>query len=129
MACSILIVDDSQTIREIVAHMLDMAELPIRTLHHAENGKAALDILRREWIDLVFLDTNMPVMSGLELIECMQRDELLATIPVVVLSTGESKSRVDRLLEKGVRAHLQKPFTPEKVKALLDLLVPVKQDA
>lgn len=128
MAYNILIVDDSETVRAVIARTLEMAEVPIRKLHEAENGKIALDILRNEWIDLVFSDINMPVMSGVEMIEAMQQDELLGTIPVVVISTEGSKTRIDNLMEKGVRAYIRKPFTPEKVREVVDKLLQGKND-
>lgn len=123
MPYNILIVDDSETVRAVIARTMEMAGVPVRTLHEAENGQVALDILRREWIDLVFTDINMPVMSGVEMIAQMQQDDLLGTVPVVVVSTEGSKTRIEDLKEKGVRAYIRKPFTPEKVKQIVDELL------
>jgi len=128
MPYNILIVDDSETVRAVISRTLEMAEISIKTLHQAQNGKEALEILRREWIDLVFSDINMPVMSGVEMIEQMQQDDLLGTIPVVVISTEGSKTRIDNLMEKGVRAYIRKPFTPEKVKEIIEDLLGEKSD-
>ena len=128
MSYNILIVDDSATVRAVIARTLEMAGVPIRTLHHAENGEVALGILRDEWIDLVFSDINMPVMTGVEMIEHMQEDDLLGTIPVVVVSTEGSKTRIENLMTKGVRAYIRKPFTPEKVKQIIDDLLQGKND-
>tara|TARA_R110001592_G_scaffold14602_5_gene65073 strand:+ start:58 stop:447 length:390 start_codon:yes stop_codon:yes gene_type:complete len=128
MPYNILIVDDSETVRAVIARTLEMAGVDIRNLHHAENGEVALGILRDEWIDLVFTDINMPVMTGVEMISKMQEDELMSTVPVVVVSTEGSKTRIEDLMNKGVRAYIRKPFTPEKVKEIIDELLQGKRD-
>jgi len=123
MAYNILIVDDSDTVRAVISRTLEMAGVPINTLYEASNGQEALQLMRENWIDLVFSDINMPVMSGVEMIEQMQKDDLLETLPVVVVSTEGSKTRIEDLMKKGVRAYIRKPFTPEKVKEIIDELL------
>jgi two-component system chemotaxis response regulator CheY len=100
-----------------------MAGVAVSTLHQASNGEEALEVMKNNWIDLVFSDINMPVMGGVEMIERMQESDLLGTVPVVVVSTEGSKTRIDDLLSKGVRAYIRKPFTPEKVKAVVEELL------
>lgn len=129
MAYNILIVDDSETVRAVISRTLEMAGVPINKLYEATNGKEALQVMRDNWIDLVFSDINMPVMTGVEMIEQMQQDDLLESLPVVVVSTEGSKTRIDNLMKKGVRAYIRKPFTPEKVKEIIDELLGGAQDA
>lgn len=129
MAYNILIVDDSETVRAVISRTLEMAGVPINKLYEAPNGKEALQVMRDNWIDLVFSDINMPVMTGVEMIEQMQQDDLLESLPVVVVSTEGSKTRIDNLMKKGVRAYIRKPFTPEKVKEIIDELLGGAQDA
>jgi two-component system chemotaxis response regulator CheY len=117
---NILIVDDSRTIRSVIAKTLDIAGVKITTLHEAANGKEALDILLAEWVDIVFADINMPVMSGMELVDEMKTAGMLETVPVVIISTEGSRQRIDELKNKGVRAYLRKPFTPEQLIAVID---------
>ncbi|MCP4644248.1 MAG: response regulator [bacterium] len=123
MALNILIVDDSETVRDIIAKTLDLAQVPVGELFKAENGKEALDILKDNWIDLVFSDINMPVMGGVEMIETMSQDDLLKAIPVVVVSTEGSATRIEQLMSKGVNAYVRKPFTPEKIRAVVDEII------
>lgn len=120
MSYNILVVDDSRTTRSVIAKTLSIAGVPINELHQAENGKAALDILSGNWIDLVLADINMPVMDGIEMINKMSEDGLLQTIPVVVVSTEGSKTRIEEMCAKGVRAYIRKPFAPETVKNIVE---------
>ncbi len=123
MPYNILIVDDSETVRAVLARTLEMAGVAVSTLHQAANGEEALELMKNNWIDLVFSDINMPGMGGVEMIERMRESDLLGTVPVVVVSTEGSKTRIDDLLSKGVRAYIRKPFTPEKVKAVVEELL------
>lgn len=116
MSYNILVVDDSETMRAVISRTLKMAEVPIKELFQAANGKEAIKVLEQEWIDLVFADINMPEMNGVEMVEHMAADGLLSTIPVVIVSTEGSQTRIDQLKEKGVRAYLRKPFSPEQIK-------------
>ncbi len=114
MANNVLIVDDSVIIRKMVARNLDMADIELGEVHFAENGQEALEKLEQHWIDVVLADINMPVMNGLELIAEMNRRELTASIPVVIISTERSKERIAALKDMGVKAYINKPFTPEE---------------
>jgi two-component system chemotaxis response regulator CheY len=120
MALNILIVDDSQIVRSVIAKSLDLANVAVRTLHQAGNGAEALKILVSHPVDLVFADINMPVMGGIELVERMSRDDHLWSIPIVIVSTEGSATRVEELKSMGVRAYLRKPFKPEAIRAVID---------
>lgn len=120
MALNILVVDDSETVRSIILKTLTLSGLELNDSLQASNGKEALALLRDNWVDLVLTDINMPDMGGVELIEHMKKDEVLKTIPVVVVSTEGSATRIEELKEKGVRAYIRKPFTPEKIREVLD---------
>ena len=124
MSYNVLIVDDSEIIRAVVKKSIAMSGLSIGELHEASNGSEALQKLSSSWIDIVFTDINMPQMTGIELVEKMAQDEMLAKIPVVIISTERSETRINDLLQLGVRAYLKKPFRPEEfrrtVSAILD---------
>ncbi|MCK5683774.1 response regulator [bacterium] len=117
MKLNILIVDDSSTVRSVLKKTLDLAKIPTATIHEAENGRDALKILDENWIDLVFADINMPIMGGIEMVENMAKSGLMKTIPVIVVTTEGSQTRIDQLKEKGIRGYIRKPFTPESVRA------------
>ena len=119
MSYNILIVDDSKTIRSVIKKTLDIADVPVGDLYEAENGKEALDVMNSNWIDLVFADINMPVMSGIEMVKKMSEDNILDKTPVIIVSTEGSKTRIDELLELGVKAYLRKPINPEELRNIV----------
>jgi len=119
MSYNILIVDDSKTIRSVIKKTLDIADVPVGDLYEAENGKEALDVMNSNWIDLIFADINMPVMSGIEMVKKMSEDNILDKTPVIIVSTEGSKTRIDDLLELGVRAYLRKPINPEDLRNIV----------
>ena len=119
MSYNILIVDDSKTIRSVIKKTLDIAGVPVGDLYEAENGKEALDVMNSNWIDLIFADINMPVMTGIEMIKKMSEDNTLDKTPVIIVSTEGSKTRIDELLELGVKAYLRKPINPEELRNIV----------
>jgi len=126
MALNILVVDDSETVRAVIRKTLDLARIPVDELYEAANGREALDILGDHWVDLVFSDINMPVMGGVEMIEKMCEDGLLKTVPVIVVSTEGSTTRIEQLKSKGVSAYIRKPFTPELIREVVNDVVGVQ---
>lgn len=119
MAYNILVVDDSNVIRKVLIKTLSLAKVPVGEVFEAANGKEALEILDGSWIDLVFADINMPVMNGVEMIEKMSESGMLNNIPVVIISTEGSLTRIEELKAKGVKAYVRKPFTPEAIKEVV----------
>lgn len=115
MAYNILVVDDSNTIRSIIIKTLRLTNLEIGEIHEAGNGREALDCLKDNWVDLVLSDLNMPEMSGVEMVNIMAEDGMLNDIPVIVISTDGSATRIEELKEKGIREYIRKPFSPETI--------------
>lgn len=119
MAYTIMVVDDSEIIRSMVQRSLAMTGLPLDAVVEAPNGKAALQLLENQWVDIVLTDIHMPQMDGISLIEAMQANPELKDIPVVIVSTEGSATRIDELKQKGVKGYLRKPFTPEKIRDVI----------
>lgn len=125
MSLNVLIVDDSPVMRKMVRRSLGMCGLPIGEIHEAGNGREALALLARQWVDVVIADINMPEMGGVEMVEHMAKDGLLARLPVVMVSSDRSEERVEHLKALGVRAYLSKPFKPEMFREVVEELLPV----
>lgn len=129
MSLNILIADDSETVRSVIVKTMGMAGIDTGTLHLAPEGQTALNLLREHWIDLVLADINMPVMNGLELVANMKADDTLNDIPVIIVSTEGSKTRIEDLKRQGIAAFVRKPFTPESLKAAILSAMNRKGDA
>ncbi len=123
MAYNILIVDDSMTARLFITKALQLCGADIGHIIQAKNGREALETLHKEWIDLVFADINMPEMNGIELVKSMNVDGLTKTVPVAVISTERSETRIEELKTAGVRVFLNKPVTPEMLKQVVETLL------
>jgi two-component system chemotaxis response regulator CheY len=120
MAYSILIVDDSATTRAIIKKVLGLTQLELGPLHEAQNGAEGLAKMRETWIDLVLADLNMPVMGGAEMIASMAADELLRSIPVVVVSSEGNQTVLDSLAGMGVHELIRKPFEPTLLRGVIE---------
>ncbi|MBN2467041.1 MAG: response regulator [Deltaproteobacteria bacterium] len=118
MAFNVLVVDDSSVMRAMIIKTLRMCEVDIGEIHQAGNGKEGLGTLQENWIDLVIVDINMPIMSGLEMIGQMEADPLTEKIKIIIISTEGNNPRVEGLKEKGVR-FIHKPFTPETIRDVI----------
>jgi two-component system chemotaxis response regulator CheY len=127
MSYTILIADDSAIVRAMVKKAVAMAGLDVGQVHEAGNGKEALAVLRRTWIDIVFADINMPEMTGTELVRHMKADPTLASTPVVIVSSEQSQARIDELKASGARAYLTKPFRPEQFREVVENLLGAKR--
>jgi two-component system chemotaxis response regulator CheY len=115
MSVNVLVVDDSGVMRSMIIKTIRLSGLQLGEIYQAANGREGLDALHQNWIDLVIADINMPVMNGEDMINRMMEHPEFKDIPVVVISTEGSKTRVDRLENRGAR-FIHKPFTPEIIR-------------
>jgi two-component system, chemotaxis family, chemotaxis protein CheY len=113
MALNIMIVDDSPVMRTFLRKVVDLTGLPIGRYYEAGDGAEALNTLNERWMDLILTDINMPHMDGEELIRHIESDELLRDVPVIVVSTDSSHTRIQQMLSLGARGYVSKPFAPE----------------
>ncbi len=119
MAYTILIVDDSLPMRSVIIKILRVSGFGTSRFYEAGNGRNALDIMRKGPVDLVVTDYNMPVMDGLDMVRVMKEDPALKTIPVVVISTESSDSRIKEFTALGTAGYVTKPFNPETVREMI----------
>ena len=112
MSLNVLVVDDSAVMRSIIIKTLRLSGLPIGEVHQAANGREGLQVLDSNWIDLALVDINMPEMNGEEMLDAVRMNPDTISLPVVVVSTEGSDTRVEMLQKKGAE-FVHKPFTPE----------------
>lgn len=120
MGYHILLVDDSNVVKAVLMKILAGSTLAIDQVFDAANGVEALKILNANAIDLVITDINMPHMDGFELIERMRLDMMLKDIPIIVISTEGSLTRVSYLEEMGIKGYLRKPFSSQDIHNILN---------
>jgi len=116
MALNIMIVDDSPVMRAFIRKVVGITGLEVGEYCEAGDGEEALQLLANRWVDLVLTDINMPNMNGEEFVRRMEKDDLLRCIPVIVVSTDSSHSRVQQMLALGARGYVSKPFLPEALR-------------
>ena len=116
MALNIMIVDDSPVMRAFIRKVVGLTGLDVGEYCEAGDGEDALKSLGEHWVDLVLTDINMPKMNGEEFVRRMESDDLLRSIPVIVVSTDSSHSRVQQMLALGAKGYVSKPFLPEALR-------------
>jgi len=128
MALNIMIVDDSPVMRAFIRKVVGLTEIDVGEYCEAGDGEGALKSLREHWVDLVLTDINMPNMNGEEFVRRMQCDDLLRSIPVIVVSTDSSHSRVQQMLALGAKGYISKPFLPEALRDEVEKALTVIHD-
>src|SRR6476620_4267823 len=109
---SILIVDDSESIRELVGLTLESAGYVVCK---GSDGREALSLLDGREIHLIITDLNMPNMDGIEYLREVRKSELYATTPVLVLTTESQQAKKDEAKVAGATGWIVKPFVPAKL--------------
>jgi len=123
MAFNVLIVDDSATMRAVIKKTIKVSGFNVGQFLEAGDGEQALSVLQEEWVDLVLSDINMPNMNGLELIGRMHADEMLRSIPVVMVTTESGAEKVKQSEELGAVGYIKKPFLPQDIKMTLSSIM------
>lgn len=123
MPKSVLIIDDSNTMRKIVSRSLRQAGYEFDKVLEAGDGQEALQILAGEKVDLILSDINMPNMDGVEFLRRKTADEGLKMIPVVMITTESGSDILKEAISLGAAGAIKKPFTPDQVQATLSALI------
>lgn len=107
----ILVVDDFATMRKVVKNLLKQAGF--ENVLEAEDGVAALRLLKSQKIDFIISDWNMPNMTGLELLKSVRGDQDLAATPFLMVTAEALQDNVVAAVKAGVSNYIVKPFTAE----------------
>jgi len=123
MGKTVLIVDDSNTMRKIVARSLRQAGIDFDQILEAGDGQEALDVLGGNKVDVVLSDINMPSMTGLEFLKAKAEDDAIKDIPVIMISTETGADIIDEAKSYGAKGAIKKPFTPDLINETLGPLL------
>lgn len=119
MPLDVMIVDDSAAIRKILQRVLVQADVPLGKVHEAGDGLEALEKLKSAGVGLILSDINMPNMDGLQLLHALKAEEDLKQIPVIMVTTEGSSTKVMEAVSLGAAGYVRKPFTAEQIKEKL----------
>jgi two-component system chemotaxis response regulator CheY len=121
MAMKALVVDDSRAMRMILKRHLSGQGFQVV---EAEHGEDALARLREPGasFQVALVDWNMPVMSGIELVRAIRSDQVLAPLPILMVTSEAEMSSVGEALDAGASEYLMKPFTAEALHDKLGLM-------
>jgi len=120
MTHGVLIVDDDQFIRKLIATTLeDVSEFE---LHEAADGVEALEVAQRERPSLVFLDVDMPRLDGIETCRQLRGDDATTDATIVMLTAASGDNVESDAEQAGADLFLTKPFSPLDLLRLVDEL-------
>lgn len=112
MAKTVMVVDDSASLRQVVVMALKSAGYETM---EAENGKKAIEALKTKRANLIISDVNMPVMDGLTFLKEVKQIPEYKFTPVIMLTTESSETRKSEGKAHGAKAWVVKPFQPQQM--------------
>lgn len=114
-----LIVDDSKVIRKVARHILETLDF---TVSEAVDGRDALTQCRASTPDVILLDWNMPVMSGIEFLRALGTEPLAHRPKVVFCTTENGMAHIRTAIEAGADEYVMKPFDRETLQSKLQIV-------
>ncbi len=114
----VLVVDDFATMRKIIKNVLK--QINLENVVEAENGKHALEVLKKEDIDLIISDWIMPEMTGIDFLKACKEDDAIKSVPFLMVTAEAQKDCIMEAIKSGVDNYIVKPFTPEKLQGAID---------
>ena len=115
MSLNVLVVDDSSVMRKMIIRTLKMSGVPLGEIYEADNGQSGLDLLDEHWVDMLFIDVNMPIMDGMEMLKRVRSKPDTRDLPILIVSTESNPQRIHQISENRA-GFVHKPFTPETLR-------------
>ncbi len=112
VGCKVLMVDDSITVRSVMARFLGRQGIHVLT---AKDGMEALLVLEKQRPDVILLDVEMPHMNGYELTRYIRNDADLKDIPIIMISSRSGEKHRQKALALGVEVYLSKPYQEDEL--------------
>lgn len=113
----IMAVDDSESIRQMVAFSLEQGGYRII---EAKNGKKALKMLNDQKIDMIITDLDMPKMDGISLIKQVRSMDEHQKTPILILTTQSDGATKEQARALGANGWIIKPFKPKQLLAVVE---------
>ena len=114
-AFSVLVVDDSRTLRKILIRELN--SLGFHNILEAADGLEAIEVVKTKSVDLMLLDMEMPELDGLGVLGQLKADDTYKALPIIVISGADQFEKTIKCIEIGAEDYLPKPFDPILLRA------------
>jgi|FLYL01.1.fsa_nt_gi two-component system chemotaxis response regulator CheY len=128
MAVDVLIADGSALFRIVFQRLLRQSGLDIGMVYEADDGIEALETLKNKHVGLVLSSDDMPRMNGIELLDAIKKQGPLRSIPVVIVSTEATESRIREAVTKGAAGYICRPVTAQQLSRTLESLIQEAED-
>ena len=122
----VLIIDDSAVMRKIIQRNIQQSGLLVDEFLEAGDGREGLEKATSNNIDLILCDWNMPNMTGIDFVKALRGSGQKSTVPIVMVTTEGSETKIEEAKNSGANGYLTKPFTPEQLKSKLGNFLLVK---
>lgn len=116
---TILLADDNLPSRELMREILEASG---HIIVEAVNGRDALDLIRRNQPELVFLDLQMPVLDGFSVIRELRSDLRFRSLPVIAVTASAMLGDRERAIAAGFDSYIAKPINLSEVRKQVELL-------
>lgn len=114
MAIRFLVVDDASFIRDMVKKQL-RDRIPGCEVYDAADGNRAIAQLKKQHVDVIFSDWEMPGLSGEEFLRWVREDEILHETPFIMVTSRSDRDHVVKAIQAGVSDFIPKPFTSDEL--------------
>ena len=114
-ARKILIVEDDEVALIVAEHILTKQGFEVTKV---DNGEEAVDIIKDEYFDLILMDIEMPIMSGLEATHMIRKGKNGQNIPIIALTAHSTPEKIREFLQAGINDYILKPLDQEKFKTI-----------
>ncbi|MBT1704510.1 response regulator [Chryseosolibacter indicus] len=118
---NIVVVDDDEDDKMVFTSALDSLDIPVE-YETAKDGADALELINNNLLffpDYIFLDLNMPGMTGFQFLEEIKKVSVLRTIPVIIYTTSNYEKDINRSFELGAYGFIRKPHRFEDLQNIL----------
>ena len=121
-----MIVDDSKIVRRVLTNVVKRYFKPPEwkelNIFEAEDGLQAMEVMKKEKVDIMLLDWNMPNMNGEEVVDTVRANKAWNKTRIVMATTEGGKDSVLKMIKKGANGYMVKPFKEEAIFKTLDTI-------
>ncbi len=123
---TILVVDDDSNLRRILVNVVK--KIGYTDIREAENGQKAWMIINNMEIGILITDLNMPVIDGIKLTRMVRSNSKYDHIPIVIVTSSNTKDSIIKAAKAGVDSYIIKPFELKQIIEKIDAAITHRQE-